>query len=238
MVSASSGVVQRQNIGTAARCLAETGAGTGCRDFAIRASTAMSSVAVEDPTTECGLGMSYQRSFVDGIRRRRSSRVASLGTVAGTLALAVALSASLGGGASASANASTNGPDLGYESGSSSLHSHCTTSPLGQTEYLDSNGRPTSAAGPNALRRARIQGDGLDAYAFQPPQSFDPLNASNAELMEYGFAVRPTDSDALKLWTAAMSKVKKYLATQPGLSPLCSDPSTIASNGSPTASDR
>lgn len=54
--------------------------------------------------------------------------------------------------------------------------------------------------------------------------------------MENGFAVRPTDPDALKHWTEAMSRVKKYLATQPELSPLCSDPSTVASQGTPTVS--
>lgn len=41
-----------------------------------------------------------------------------------------------------------------------------------------------------------------------PPSNFDPVNATNAKLQEYGFPVRPTDASSLADWTTAMASYK------------------------------
>ena len=50
-----------------------------------------------------------------------------------------------------------------------------------------------------------------------PPAGFTPVDASAAQLAEYGFPVRPTDSTALATWTQEMSTYQTRLVPDPTL---------------------
>jgi hypothetical protein len=47
--------------------------------------------------------------------------------------------------------------------------------------------------------------------SIAPPSAFSPATASDAELRCYGFPPRPTNPEALTLWTYAMQHAKTYV---------------------------
>lgn len=65
--------------------------------------------------------------------------------------------------------------------------------------------------------RAYIYNEGKYGVVTElvPPKHFDPLTASEAQLNEYGFPPRPTDSHALTLWKQELGSWKGPAQPQP-----------------------
>jgi hypothetical protein len=66
-----------------------------------------------------------------------------------------------------------------------------------------------------------------------PPANFDPLTATDAQLVEFGFRRRPNEPALLAAWTKEYSD---YTGTSPGL--WCSDPTVVEPGVLPVAADR
>lgn len=47
-----------------------------------------------------------------------------------------------------------------------------------------------------------------------PPQGFNPLQATPAQLSQYGFPAKPTNPTALASWTTAMEDATTYVAPE------------------------
>lgn len=56
-----------------------------------------------------------------------------------------------------------------------------------------------------------VIGQARDAYSVEPPSSFDPMRASDAELACYGFPARPAEGPALAKWQVAMQYAQHYI---------------------------
>jgi len=73
---------------------------------------------------------------------------------------------------------------------------------------------------------------------YPPQKGFDPLTATDAQLLKHGFPRRPTSPLALKAWKNAMAHATHYVAPDPCYSSVRHGPPTSngSSSGTPLAS--
>jgi hypothetical protein len=74
--------------------------------------------------------------------------------------------------------------------------------------------------------------------SVQPPQGFSMLNATPAELAQYGFPQRPTDSASLALWTTAAAHALHAVDPPAIVETGISAPAPSSSNGISSASNQ
>jgi hypothetical protein len=89
--------------------------------------------------------------------------------------------------------------------------------------YFNLDGSPASGPGPETATVVHYElAAGDDIREVVPPASFDPLAATNSQLVLLGLPPRPTDADALAAW---LETYKGYKGT--GLSLMCTTHRTV-----------
>jgi len=79
------------------------------------------------------------------------------------------------------------------------------TNTLGDTTRINVS---TVKALPNGGSRYTYTIDGQEIYMLAPPEKFNPIEATDEQLKEYGFPNRPTNPDDLKSWDEEMRNYK------------------------------